>query len=256
MQKISIIGSGRVAWHLAKIFYQKGFKLVEIYSRNPENARLLAQEVQAQVKQDLDFRLNPPDFLLISVSDNALAEVVQSICVAPHTLVAHTSGSMGMEIFEGLSYAFAVFYPLQTFSQNREVDFTKIPICLEATKEENYVCLEKIALQISHNVSRISSPQRKILHIAAVFACNFVNHLLAISKNILDEEGLAFDLLKPLVEETIAKALEATHPKDVQTGPAIRKDNLVMERHIAYLSSKPYEQEIYKILSENIMRIH
>jgi predicted short-subunit dehydrogenase-like oxidoreductase (DUF2520 family) len=141
---------------------------------------------------------------------------------------------------------------LQTFSKNRNLDFSKIPICLEANNEEIYIFLEKIAEKLSDNVSRINSAQRKILHIAAVFACNFVNHLLAISKNILDKEQLSFDLLKPLIQETITKALEAKHPKEVQTGPAVRGDNLVLQKHIAYLAENLQMQKLYKLLSESI----
>lgn len=255
MQKISIIGAGRVAWHLAKVLYQKGFCISEIYSRNTENARLLAQEVEAKVKFDLDFTAQAPDLLLVSVSDNALAEVLKSLQVSSKTLVAHTSGSIGMEVFEGLGYPCAVFYPLQTFSKNRALDFSKIPICLDAKEENTYIFLEKIAQELSENVSRVNSAQRKILHIAAVFACNFVNHLLTLSKNILDKERLSFDLLKPLVQETIAKALEAKHPKEVQTGPAVRGDNLVLQKHLEYLAQNPQEQIIYKILSESIMQL-
>lgn len=255
MQKISIIGSGKVAWHLAKKLYESGFEILEIYSRNPENAQLLAQEVQAQVKKDLDFSANPPDLLLISVSDNALAEVIDKIKVIAPTIVAHTSGSIGIEIFEERGYSVGVFYPLQTFSKDREIDFSKVPICLEAIDEKTYIFLEQIAQKISKNVSRINSEQRRILHIAAVFACNFVNHLLAISKNILDEKQLDFDLLKPLIEETISKALIASHPKAVQTGPAVRKDNLVMQKHLDFLVGNPNYQEIYQILSKSIMNI-
>ena len=254
MQKISILGSGRVAWHLAKVLHQKGFQILEIYSRNPENALLLAQEVQAKAKQDLDFSNHSPDLLLVSISDNALAQIVKNIQIGSSTLVAHTSGSIGMEVFEEVKYPFAVFYPLQTFSKNKAVDFNKVPICLEAKAEKDYIFLEKIAQQISNNVSRINSAQRKTLHVAAVFACNFVNHLLAISKDILDNEQLSFDLLKPLIEETTTKALESIHPKNVQTGPAVRGDNLIMQKHIDYLSKNLYEQEIYRILSENIAR--
>lgn len=247
-----MIGSGKVAWHLAKILHQKGFEITEIYSRNPENALLLAQEVKAQVKKDFDFTHHPPDLLLISVSDNALAEVVNRLNIAPPTSVAHTSGSIGIEVFDKANYPAGVFYPLQTFSKNRAVDFRNVPICLEANEEATYDFLRQIALQISENVSKISSEQRKILHIAAVFACNFVNHLLAISKDILDKEQLSFELLKPLIEETIKKALEATHPKEVQTGPALRKDNLVMQKHLNYLTSSPHKQAIYQLISQSI----
>lgn len=254
MQKISIIGAGNVAWHLAKVLHQKGFEIVEIYSRNPQNAQTLAKLVGAKVRENLNFCENPSDLLLIAISDNALAEVVKKLQVSSQTIVAHTSGSVEIEVFEGLSHHFAVFYPLQTFSKNRTVDFKQIPICLEAKEEKIYTFLEKIAQKISSNVSRINSEQRKILHIAAVFACNFVNHLLAISKNILDKEHISFDLLKPLIEETINKALASIHPKNVQTGPAVRGDNLIMQKHIDYLAKTHQEQEIYKILSENIMR--
>jgi len=256
IQKISMLGAGRVAWHLAKILYQKGFQIEEIYSRNTENAQLLAKNVEAKVKENLDFTAHPPDLLIVSVSDDALAEVIRNLQVRPQTLVVHTSGSIGLEVFEKANYPFAVFYPLQTFSKSREIDFSKIPICLEANSEEIYVFLEKIAHQLSDNVSRISSAQRKILHIAAVFACNFVNHLLAISKNILDKEQLSFDLLKPLVQETISKALTAKHPKEVQTGPAVRGDSLVLQKHIEYLAQSPNEQAIYQLLTENIRQWH
>jgi predicted short-subunit dehydrogenase-like oxidoreductase (DUF2520 family) len=252
MQKVSFIGSGKVAWHLAKALHQKGFQIGEIYSRSTQNAQLLAQEVAAKVNTNLDFTSQSPDLLLVAVSDNALAEVVGNLKIGKQTIVAHTSGSIGLEVFRKANYPYAVFYPLQTFSKNRNLDFSKIPICLEANNEEIYIFLEKIAHKLSANVSRISSAQRKVLHIAAVFACNFVNHLLAISKNILDKEQLSFDLLKPLIQETITKALEAKHPKEVQTGPAVRGDNLVLQKHIAYLAENLQMQKLYKLLSESI----
>jgi predicted short-subunit dehydrogenase-like oxidoreductase (DUF2520 family) len=253
--KVAWVGAGNVAWHLAQAFDEAGVKVVEVYSRNFLHAESLCQHLyEAEPKRDLDFLDSKADLLLISVSDDALAEVIDNLILRPDMLVAHTSGSISMKVFEGYPYPYGVFYPLQTFSKKRNLDVSKVPFCIEGQNDKVVHQLTQLARKISKAVYQISSEERKILHISAVFACNFVNHLLALSKDILDGEKLDFAILKPLIQETIQKALDSKSPLDVQTGPAVRRDFQVIEQHLHYLEQEPLKKKIYEILTESILQ--
>jgi predicted short-subunit dehydrogenase-like oxidoreductase (DUF2520 family) len=249
---ISFIGAGNVAWHLAVALEAAGYQVREIYSRTPEHAAALAEKLyNATPTQSLDFSGSKATVFFIAVPDSQVGHIAATLKVPAEAIVVHTSGSLPLDVLQDHAYR-GVFYPLQTFTKHKKLDISSVPFCLETSDESTEQLLVEMAQQISQTVYLVSSAERKVLHIGAVFACNFTNHLLGIAKNILDREDLEFDLLKPLIQETVQKALNADHPAYVQTGPAIRNDQQIIDRHVEYLSAYPSEQNLYRILTESI----
>jgi len=251
--RISIIGSGNVAWHLTqKLERLPEITVLEVYSRKLSNASKLSRTLLCtQATDDLDFRYSKADIFLVAVADDSLGEVLENLQVPPQTVVAHTSGGHSLEIFKDMPQAKGVFYPLQTFSKNEQVNFENITFCLEADSEETLEILKNLAFKLSTHIEFINSEERKILHTAAVFANNFTNHLLALSKEITDFYEVPFDAIKPLMKETFEKAMNYP-PKEIQTGPAKRNDLKVIEKHLEVLEKIPQAKEIYKVLTESI----
>lgn len=249
---ISLIGSGNVATHLGAAFKNAGHRVVQVYSRNIDNAALLAYHVGAEPVDDFSNITPEPDLFVITVSDDAIATVAQKL--AHHQkLMVHTSGTTGIDILKQGTAMAGVFYPLQTLSKNRETA-NIIPICIEGSDEAITLELEQLAQSISKNVYRVSSAQRKMLHLAAVFACNFPNYLYAIARQILEQNNLGFELLRPLILETAQKVQDAL-PANVQTGPAIRNDITTMSAHLQLLENDPRLKEIYSLLSQGIIKM-
>lgn len=251
--KIVFIGSGNVATHLALAFKQAGQTLSQIWSRHMAHAVALANQVGAEAIDDLTAIDPTADLYLISIKDEAIAALTGYL-KGLQGVVAHTSGSTAMDVLNSLNH-YGVFYPLQTFSKHKALDLSNIPICLEAGSGEALVILEQASALISTSSYRVDSEQRKILHLAAVFACNFSNHLYQIGYSILEQHGLDFALLKPLIMETALKVQNAV-PFEVQTGPAIRQDETTMTRHLSLLADRPELQDIYKTLSNSIKKTH
>ncbi len=247
--RITIIGSGNVATHLAAAFKNAGHKIVQVYSPNYQNAALLAYHVGAEAIDDLSLINNETDIFVIAVKDDVIVELFPKLTVY-QKLTVHTSGATPLPDYQ---YS-GVLYPLQTFSKTKEVDFRQVPLCIEGSDEQITAQLEQLAQTISNNVYRVSSAQRKILHLAAVFACNFPNYLYAIAQSLLTQYQLDFDLLKPLILET-AEKVQYNLPADVQTGPAVRKDEKTMARHLSLLNNQPQLQEIYTLLSQGIIKM-
>ncbi|CAH0996283.1 hypothetical protein EMA8858_02414 [Emticicia aquatica] len=258
--KVSIIGSGNVGWHLGIAFENHHHPICEVFSRQSAKATKLSSMLyQAEVKTDLDFSESEADLFILSVADDAMEDVCSKIILPENAILAHTSGSKSLEdlqklmlIHHDLPVKCGVFYPLMTFSAGKKLDLKTVPFCIEASDEETEQKLVEIAQELSNIVYLISSEERKVLHVAAVFACNFTNHLLALAKGITDSEELEFDLLKPIISETFKKALAAEDPADVQTGPAIRKDKSIINRHLDYLKTDENLVEIYEVLTESI----
>ena len=252
----AFIGAGNVAWHLAPAFDNAGFPVREVFSRNPENAKKLARRLyEADVRKDLDFSESECELFIISISDDSLEEVVQEVILPEKAIVAHTSGTQPLSVLGYLAASgIGVFYPLQTFSKAKKVDLGAVPIFIEGEDPETVEYLENLASRFSRTVNRLSTADRKVLHLAAVFACNFTNHMFTISKNILENRGLEFEYLHPLITETINKSLDIG-PENSQTGPAARSDFNLMQQQLSLLSDSELE-EIYRVISEHIGRTY
>lgn len=247
MISIVIIGSGNVAQHLITAFLQSNeIELVQVFSRQKESvSHLLSPD---KIVSDY-LEIKEADVYILAVSDNAIAAVSTKLPFE-NRLVVHTSGSMPMEILDTKNRR-GVFYPLQTFTKNKAINFNEIPICLEAEKENDYKIIETVAQSISTIVQSISSEQRKALHVAAVFVCNFVNHLYKIGHAICEENQLSFDLLKSLIQETAQKIIELT-PQNAQTGPAKRNDTATINSHLNFLTDEN-QKAIYKLITKSII---
>ncbi|MCL9770485.1 DUF2520 domain-containing protein [Flavobacterium sp. HXWNR69] len=249
MIKVVLIGSGNVAQHLIQVLLQaKNVDLAQAFARNPNHLlHLLPEE---KITSDYN-KIIEADLYIISVSDNAISEVSSQLPFE-NRLVVHTSGTSDISVLHDQN-RIGVFYPLQTFTKGKEIDFSPIPICLEAEKESDYQLLEKLGNCISQKVVRISSEQRKSLHVAAVFVCNFVNHLYHIGNEICTESNVSFEVLHPLIQETAHKIMELS-PKEAQTGPALRNDTKTIEKHLDFLENPEYKN-LYQLLTQSIQHV-
>lgn len=251
MNSIVLIGAGNLATQLAKRFIEVGVSIAQIYSRTEESAQALAKIVGASwTTNTVDIVV--ADAYIIALSDKAFSDVLPYISFND-SLIMHTAGSVPIDLLANYSDNYGVLYPLQTFSKLRDVDFSDIPICIEANRDDNLVAIEKLANKLSHDVRIISSEQRKFLHLAAIFCCNFVNHMYDICDDITTQNGVQFDILRPLIQETAAK-IEQMSPRKAQTGPAVRFDTNVIDAHLKELSSDSDIQELYSLLSKSINR--
>ena len=252
--RIVLIGSGNVATHLGHALKKAGENIIQVWSRSMENASALAFSIDAEPVDDLEQIDSTADLYIISVIDDAIAQVSAKLPVQDKVVV-HTSGSTGMEVLNGVSAAIGVLYPLQTFSKSREVNMMEVPIAIEANSEDVLAMLKKLASKLSGNVLMLDSIQRRALHVSAVFACNFTNHLYALAASLLERNNLDFALIRPLISET-AEKIQSYSPKDVQTGPAVRNDQQTMQKHVRLLEDDPELREIYEKLSQSIVNLH
>lgn len=252
--KISFVGSGNLATHLAIAFENAGHKVIEVCSRNKKNAMSLAAKLyRAKAKTGYDFSGSDIDILIVAVNDDSIEEVAQELIIKEDIVVVHTSGSKSLETLRYVpTDNTGVFYPLQTFSKSKRVKFEELPIFLEASGIHAFLILNDLARSISKKVFQVDGRKRKGIHVAAVFACNFTNHLFKIAQDILQKEEMNFDILKPLIVETINKSL-ALGPEMSQTGPAYRGDFLTLYEHMNYLSDNQIYKEIYRIISQDII---
>jgi len=250
MVKVIIIGSGNVSQHLIAALHKtqnigNEIELVQVFSRKKEAIMSLLDS--DKIVNDFDDLLEA-DLYIIAVSDDAIASVSDQLPFK-NRLVVHTSGSVSLDSLNNNNRK-GVFYPLQTFTKNKEVDFKNIPICLESENSTDFQLLEKVAKSISEKVFAINSEQRKALHVAAVFVNNFTNHLYHLGNEICKEHQVPFDILKPLILETAQKIITLS-PEEAQTGPAVRQDGKTIETHQAFLSNKN-QSNIYKTLTQSI----
>lgn len=256
--QITLIGAGRVATHLAKVL-QLQHQIVQIYSRNLQHAQTLADQVNAQAIDDVQQLDAQTDLVIIAVRDQAIHNVIDSI--APYlteNLIVHTSGSTDLSILQQRHPRAGVFYPLQTFSMERDVNWTDTPLFVEAVQQQDLTLLTELANSLSQSVYQYSSTQRLTLHLAAVFACNFSNYCYDMAKQIVDAEQVDFSLLYPLILETANKAT-ANNPKDMQTGPAMRGDQNILSMHsqlLANATNRKDMENIYACMSEAIYKRH
>ncbi|PTS94308.1 DUF2520 domain-containing protein [Pedobacter sp. HMWF019] len=253
--RIVCLGSGNVATHMALAFKSTGAEFLQIWSKTLNHAEVLAVQTGARATDNLKEIDRNADIYIIAVKDDAIAEIAGTLNGVAG-LIVHTSGATSIDVFKSAEIKhFGVLYPLQTFSKSKAVDFSKIPLCIEAGTAESQVLLKGIAKAISPLIYEVSSADRKLLHLAAVFACNFTNHLYHLGQEILEQSQLSFDLLRPLILET-AEKVQTALPYDVQTGPAVRDDKQTLEKHLELLQDMPELAEIYKTLSKSIKKTY
>ncbi|RIJ50361.1 DUF2520 domain-containing protein [Maribellus luteus] len=248
------IGAGNLATHLATALNEKAGKVTQVYSRTEDSARLLAQKLNASYTTSIKEITSKADIYFVALKDSAVSEVLAEIDFQDK-LVVHCSGSLPMSVLKDFSSNYGVLYPLQTFSKTRIVDFTDIPVFVEANNLNNEELLYTLARKISGKVTILDSARRKSLHIAAVFACNFVNHFYALAAGFLESQDIPFEVLHPLILETARKAQEMP-PKEAQTGPAVRFDENIINDHLQALAEYPEMQPLYNLISRSIFDHH
>lgn len=252
-QNVVLIGAGNLATSLAIALHNRGIPVTQVYSRTIERAKSLAKMVRAEPINSVEHILTNASIYIVALPDDVIAQVAVSLPKI-NGIVVHTSGSTPVSVFEGIdAKGYGVFYPFQTFSRTRVIPFDNIPICLEASDKVTFKHLEHLAKNLSSIVVPMDSDQRKWLHLSGVFACNFTNHMLALAYRLTAEHQISFDVVKPLVEETVRKAFEG-NPALFQTGPAIRNDKQTMERHVQMLSVIGLA-DLYKELSLSIQNL-
>ena len=250
MISVTIIGSGNVGTHLFKAFKNiNEIQITQWFSRKIDKLKNYSKFTD--ITDDLE-KLKLSDIYILAVSDDSINKVSKALPFS-NKLVVHTSGSIGINRINKKNLR-GVFYPLQTFSNEKELDFTKVPICLEAERKESLRLLKDLTSYLNTDFHIIDSLQRETLHLSAVLVNNFTNHLFTIAKNILEENNLDFDILKPLISETVNKIYNLD-PEHAQTGPAIRKDNATISKHLKKLDNMQ-EKELYKLMTSLIINYH
>jgi len=249
MIKIVLLGAGNLAYHLTNcLLNNTAVELVQVYNRSIKKIEYLKDKTAITHHFS---ELKEADIYIMAVSDNSISELSKNIH-AKNKLVVHTSGCMDINELHSISNK-GVFYPLQSFSKDKNVDFSEIPICIEASTKKDLDLLENLAKSISNHIYNINSEQRKSLHASAVFVNNFVNHLYYLGNEICKENKLPFEILSPLIQET-AKKIESLTPFEAQTGPAKRFDTQTIEQHLQLLSKN--QQEIYTLITKSIQDTH
>jgi len=231
-----------------------GCKIQKIVTKGGKSGPALALLCNASWSPEYNFS-DSEDLIIVAVPDDKLSEILTRIKCQVKTVVAHTAGSLGLDVFPASLKHTGVFYPLQTFSENRNISFRDLPLFLEASDAYSSGILKEVAESIGSKGHFIDTEQRRLLHLAAVFACNFTNHMLTAGKQITEKAGFSFKVLEPLINETVVKALEAG-PEHSQTGPAYRSDKGTIKRHIDLLSFSPELLGIYKEVTKSIMKFY
>ena len=252
MMKVTLIGAGNLATQLGKSLKKAGVIISQVYSRTEDSARTLGELLDAEWLTDIKALRDEADIYIFSVKDSVLCELISEVCKSRgDKLFLHTAGSMPMSCFEGKALRYGVFYPMQTFSKTKDVDFERIPVFIESNSIETEDVIRSLANKLTQRVIRLSSADRKYLHLAAVWACNFTNYCYTVASDILGEHGIPFDVMLPLINETTEK-IQKISPKEAQTGPAVRGDRNVMSKQLELMNGKEDLQELYKMLSKGI----
>lgn len=252
IQSIVILGSGNVATVLGKALKEAGLNISCIYSRNINHAKLLGGVLQAAYTSQANDVPSDANLYILAVKDEAIETISQQLNVKG--LVIHVSGNTSMAVLKKHKRS-GVLYALQTFNKNTDPDFSKIPFLVEALSAEDEGLLSELAHKLSSNVVPATSEQRQALHVAAVFANNFTNHLFVIARQIMDNNGLPFGLLQPLIQQTVKNAL-TNNSAAMQTGPAIRFDHQTIQSHLMLLKENPDAEKIYRLITESIQKFH
>lgn len=250
--KIVLIGAGNVATHLGKALQDVGYHIVQVYSRTETSASALGRLLQTVYTTSLETVYTDADIYIVALKDSALQKLLPAIVKGREkALFLHTAGSMPMNLWKDYACHYGVLYPMQTFSKQRKVDFNNVSFFLEANGNVEMESLKRIATSLSPKVYEASSDQRKYLHMAAVFACNFTNHMYALCDKLLSEQDIPFEVMLPLIDETARKVHELK-PLEAQTGPAVRYDVNVINRHLSMLQDNPDMCDLYERISKSI----
>jgi predicted short-subunit dehydrogenase-like oxidoreductase (DUF2520 family) len=252
IRKVVILGAGRLAVNFSMAVRKKGYEIVEVYNRTPAKGIVLARKLKASYISEPEMITPFADLYLVVISDAAIPQILKRLKIG-NKLIVHTSGSVGMEVLEDVSPNIGVIYPPQTFTAGRLLSFRTVPLCIEANSGVNLQRIRTFAETLSKKVYVINSDQRKVLHLSAVFASNFTNFMIAVSQQLLLENGLDFGILGPIIRQTAANAASG----DVfgkQTGPAIREDRETLRKHRKLLENHPGYQEIYDIITRHIIK--
>ena len=253
--KVIFIGSGNLATQLGLALQSKGIIISQVYSRTKANAKILAELLNADYTNEISEIYQHADVYIYALKDSFLSNFLNKFEFPQEAIHIHTAGSIQMEHFDGFTYKYGVFYPLQTFSKNKPVDFGDIPICIEASDDNVKQELMKLGYLLTTKVYYVNSEQRKQIHLAAVFACNFSNYMYDIASEIVGKAGIGFDILQPLIAET-ANKIKTLTPYEAQTGPSVRYDKKTIKAHLSMLKNAPRFRSIYEDISMNIHNRH
>jgi predicted short-subunit dehydrogenase-like oxidoreductase (DUF2520 family) len=252
IRSVVIMGAGNLAWHLGHHLLKAGIQIIQVFNRTTEPGELLAAELNSTFTGRLDYLTENADIYILAVSDEAIDKMLHNGWFSKGHLVVHTAGSVAMDVFAGKAINYGVLYPLQTFTKVKPVDFKQIPLFIEANNDVNLKRIEHLAMKLSASVHNVDSEKRMYLHLAAVIVSNFTNHMFALAEKLLLERNLTPDLLIPLIQETVDKAIVMS-PLRAQTGPAIRGNTAIIEKHLALLEPHPEIRELYRVITESII---
>ena len=249
--RIVLVGAGGLGTNLGLALHEAGHDVLAVFSRTMEHARMLAERIGSQPTDDICALPNEADLFIVSVKDAVLTDVVQQLMQGrEEQYFAHTAGSMSLSLFQGMARHYGVFYPMQSFSKERRINFSEVPVFLEASDAQTLTQLKALSATLTPHVYELSTDERRYLHLAAVFACNFANHCYALSAEILQQHGLPFSVMLPLIDET-ARKVHHLSPLEAQTGPAVRYDLNVISKQQQLLDD-PDMRELYERLSKSI----
>lgn len=251
---VVLVGAGGVASSVGPALLKAGHKVSAVWSRRLASASLLGQKLNTEFSTSLETLPKDADVYVVAVADEGVADVARRLYVPEGALCIHTAGSLPMSVLSGMAKWYGVFYPMQTFSREREVDFDTVPCFIEASSNAAMRQLRKFAASLSSRIFELSGKGRARLHVAAVFACNFTNHCYALAEELLKSSELPFELLLPLIDET-TKKVHTLSPRLAQTGPAVRGDKAVMTAHMEALMGDRIKARLYKLMSDDIQRM-
>jgi predicted short-subunit dehydrogenase-like oxidoreductase (DUF2520 family) len=254
MAKITLIGSGKTATALGKALALAGHEFVQVWSRTEAGADDLAKLVNTKVTTDLTSINTDADIYLIAVKDDAIGEVAGKLKVG-NKIIAHTSGIKSKELLKESGLNYGIFYPFVSMTKETNTDFNNALLMIEGSNEETVSALSTLASTISKNVRMVEENQRQSLHLAAVFAHNFTNHMYTIAEKILDDKGLRFDDLRPLIAAHLS-SVQKLSPSVLQTGPAIRHDSTTIDEHLHLLDQNSELRDLYLTMTEAIQQWH
>jgi predicted short-subunit dehydrogenase-like oxidoreductase (DUF2520 family) len=254
---IAFVGAGNLAWHLAPELENYGHKVSIVSNKSKKNAFALIDRLyRASYKKNLDFSRSDIDVIIIAVDDSSIEEIASEIIIPEHCCIIHTSGTQSIDILErSAAPYFGVLYPLQTFTKGVRASFKDTPIFVEGNGDYAFKVLQELTRKLSRQVFKLDSEQRSILHLSAVIASNFSNHMLTVAKSIMDEKDMSFDLLQNVVYSMVQKAFEIG-PENGQTGPAVRQDLATLKKHQKLLKNDRDLNKLYTLISNHIIKTH